>query len=297
MTDPSDDIRGLTAQLAADPASLVFLPLAEALRRRGQLDAARKVAVGGLHRYPDLADAHDLLARILGDQRDFERAFDEWDIALRLDPDHAGAHKGIGFLYFVAGDAASARTHLERAAAALPGDDGVRAALERLGPAAPAAPSAPEVTPPAEPPAAVPAREPPLAAAIRHAAPGTPPASGPQQPAPPFDAEGADLVLVDGHGQRLAGRLRAPGGAEVADPVAAELAGVSREAERAARLLGLGAWKGLAAEVEGGHVVIVPAAPDAVLLLVRERDIPLGRLGVVAGRVAGAARRWLEALA
>ena len=38
----SDDIRALTAQLAADPASLVFLPLGEALRRRGQLDSAQK---------------------------------------------------------------------------------------------------------------------------------------------------------------------------------------------------------------------------------------------------------------
>lgn len=282
MTDPSDDIRLLTAQLAADPASLVFMPLAEALRRRGQLEAARKVAVAGLHRYPDLADAHDLLARILGDQRDFERAFDEWDIALRLDPGHAGAHKGIGFLYFVAGEAARAREHLERAAAALPDDEGVRAALERVRDAAPAV-------------------EPPPVTTTGHEAPGTPRARGTGHPAPPsppaFDAEAGDLVLVDGHGMRLAGRLHAPGGGDVADRVAAELAGVSREAERAARLLGLGEWRTLAAEAAGGHLVVVPAAPDAVLLVARERSVPLGRLAVVAGRTAAAARRWLEALA
>jgi len=287
VTDPSDDVRLLTAQLAADPASLVFMQLAEALRRRGQLEAARKVAVTGLHRYPDLADAHDLLARVLGDQRDFERAFDEWDIALRLDPGHAGAHKGIGFLYFVAGDAARAREHLERAAAALPADEGVRAALERVRDAVPDAEAAP-------------------AAPTAHRAPGTPPAlgighpappTGPGRPAPEFDAEATDLVLVDGHGMRLAGRLRAPDGSDVADRVAAELAGVSREAERAARLLGLGEWRTLAAEAAAGHLVVVPAAPDAVLLVARERGVPLGRLAVVAGRTAAAARRWLEALA
>jgi predicted regulator of Ras-like GTPase activity (Roadblock/LC7/MglB family) len=278
VTDPSDDIRLLTAQLAADPASLVFIPLAEALRRRGQLEPARKVAVTGLHRYPDLADAHDLLARVLGDQRDFERAFDEWDIALRLDPDHAGAHKGIGFLYFVAGDAARAREHLERAAAALPDDAGVRAALERVRAGAPAA-------------RPLPVAEPPTAVATGHRAPGT------GHPAPDFDADAGDMVLVDAHGMRLAGRLRAPDGSDVADRVAAELAGVSREAERAARLLGLGEWRTLAAEAAAGHLVVVPAAPDAVLLVARERSVPLGRLAVVAGRTAAAARRWLEALA
>lgn len=287
MTDPSDDIRLLTAQLAADPASLVFLPLAEALRRRGQLEAARKVAVTGLHRYPDLADAHDLLARVLGDQRDFERAFDEWDIALRLDPGHAGANKGIGFLYFVAGDAARARHHLERAAAVLPDDAGVRAALERVRDAAPAVEAPPAPT-------------------AGQQAPGTPPAPGTGHPGPPagpghaapeFDAEAGELVLVDGHGMRLAGRLHSPGGSDVADRVAAELAGVSREAERAARLLGLGEWRTLAAEAAGGHLVVVPAAPNAVLLVARERSVPLGRLAVVAGRTAAAARRWLEALA
>ena len=44
----SDDIRGMTAELAADPDSLVFLELGEALRRRGQPDAAFKVARTGL---------------------------------------------------------------------------------------------------------------------------------------------------------------------------------------------------------------------------------------------------------
>ena len=43
----ADDIQALTAQLARDPSSLVFLPLAESLRRRGQLDAALTVALQG----------------------------------------------------------------------------------------------------------------------------------------------------------------------------------------------------------------------------------------------------------
>ena len=56
----TDDIRALTARLVAEPDSLVFLPLGEALRQRRQLDAALVVAEGGVRRYPTLADAYDL---------------------------------------------------------------------------------------------------------------------------------------------------------------------------------------------------------------------------------------------
>ena len=100
----TDDIRALTARLADEPSSLAFLELGEALRRRGQLEAAYKVARGGLSRYPGLADAHDLLGRILGDQGDLAGAFDAWADALRFDPMRSGALKGIGFLYYRAGN-------------------------------------------------------------------------------------------------------------------------------------------------------------------------------------------------
>ncbi|PYP33377.1 MAG: hypothetical protein DMD49_03470 [Gemmatimonadetes bacterium] len=42
----ADDVKALSAQLAQDPASLVFLRLGELLRQRGQLDAAHRVALG-----------------------------------------------------------------------------------------------------------------------------------------------------------------------------------------------------------------------------------------------------------
>jgi Flp pilus assembly protein TadD len=128
----ADDIRGMTAQLAADPGSLVFVDLAEALRNRGQLDAAYKVVRTGLTRYPQLARARDVCAHILCDRGEPDRAFEEWVTALRLDPGLVGAHKGLGFLYHQAGDLASAERHLAYAAEAEPGDTGTRAALERV---------------------------------------------------------------------------------------------------------------------------------------------------------------------
>jgi len=280
----NEDIRVLTVQLAADPSSLVFLPLGEALRRRGQLEVAAKIAITGLTRYPELADAHDLLARILGDQGDLERAFDEWDIALRLDARHAGAHKGIGFLYYVAGDLPRALEHLEAAHAANPGAEGVAAAVARVREALALPPS---LSGQIETPPVAHAVEP-LPAPL----PGGPVESGPAVFA---GLEGAHdgLLLLDGSGLRLGGGLLAPDGSAVGDAVAAHLAGVFRDASRAVRLLALGTWRSVAAETADANLFLCAPTPDSLLLLVRDNSVPIGRLALHAERASDAARRWL----
>ena len=283
-----EDIRVLTSQLAADPSSLVFLPLGEALRRRGQFEAAEKIALAGLTRYPDLADAHDLLARVLGDQGDLERAFDEWDIALRLDPRHAGAHKGIGFLFYVAGDLPKALEHLESAHAADPGAEGVAAAVARVREAlatpggAPARPDARQAAPRAEPPAA------PLPSS---------PADGGTAVFAGLEGAQDGLLLLDGNGLRIGGGLSAPDGTPVGDAVAAHLAGVFRDATRAARLLHLGSWTSVAGETTDANLFLCAPTPESLLLLVRDNSVPIGRLALQAERAAEAARRWLEGAA
>src|SRR5207247_9385188 len=98
-----DEVRLWSDELTRDPSSLVFLPLAETLRRQGQLDLARKVALRGLERHPHSPDAHDQLARIHADQGDLQGAFDEWDMVLRLVPGHVGAIKGMAFIRFQQG--------------------------------------------------------------------------------------------------------------------------------------------------------------------------------------------------
>lgn len=295
----SSDIRAMTAELAANPASLVFVPLGEALRARGQLDAALKVALAGVVRHPSLADAHDLAARVHVDRGELDLAFDAWQAALAAAPEHGGAHKGLGFLYFRAGDPELAHRHLDAAARLLPGDAGVRAAIDRLVDttrpgAAGSNGSAAEPEPPPEPaaPAAV------GSGGIRFSF------DEPREPADvPSEADvfaglegSADgLLLVDAQGLRLGGGLRA-GGADVADEVAAQLAGVSREAARAARMLELGEWESLAVECPGRNFHLSPPTPDTVLLAARDPGTPAGRLALVAERATRAARRWLEQL-
>jgi tetratricopeptide (TPR) repeat protein len=263
----SDDIRSLTERIADEPSSLAFLELGEALRRRGQLDAAYKVARGGLTRYPGLAEAHDLLARILGDQGDLAAAFDAWVEALRLDPMRTSALKGIAFLYFRAGNVEEARQHLQRAAEIDSDDTSITQALARM--ASSGSSSGPPET--AETPEAVMPPPPPAAAA----------------------AEEQGSLLVDGNGLRLSGQLRSPSNEDVGDRVAAELAGVSKEASRTTRLLGLGTWQAIAVESPEGNLFLVAPTSDTVLLTMRDPSLPMARLGMIAERAARDARVWL----
>jgi tetratricopeptide (TPR) repeat protein len=264
----SDDIRTLTSRLAEEPSSLAFLELGEALRRRGQLDSAYKVARGGLGRYPSLAEAHDLMARILGDQDDLAGAFDAWVEALRLDPMRTSALKGIAFLYFKAGNVAEAREHLQRAAEIDPDDRSIPQALARMQ----AGSSLPAIGQPQ-----------PLMAVTSHTSPAE---------ASSGNGDRGQL-LVDSNGLRLSGSLVGAENEDVGDRVAAELAGVSREAARTAKLLGLGTWQAIAVESAEGNLFLVAPTENTVLLTLRDPSLPMARLGLIAERAAREARAWL----
>jgi predicted regulator of Ras-like GTPase activity (Roadblock/LC7/MglB family) len=101
-------------------------------------------------------------------------------------------------------------------------------------------------------------------------------------------------MLVDGNGLRLSGTVRSPGKQDVGDRVAAELAGVSKEAARTSRLLGLGTWQAIAVEAPDWNLFLVAPTPDTLLLTVRESSLPMARLALVADRAAREAREWLE---
>ncbi len=272
----TEDIRALSAQFAADPSSLVFLRLGEALRHRGQTDAALKVALQGLSRYPHLPDAHDLYARILADRQDYASAFDEWDTVLRLAPQHLGAHKGIGFLYYRAGEPEHALYHLRFAAQLDPQDDGLRQAVERVA-------GGREIWD-------APMPEVPPARAIET----KPAASAPGDPFAGIEGGHDRLLLVDADGLRLGGSLADPDGRDVSDRAAAILAGTAGEASRAAKLLELGELTYLTIEGADLSVCLLNPTADTSLLAAMEAGRPAGQLSFFAERAAKAARAWLE---
>jgi len=303
-----DDIRALSATLAADPTSLVYADLAEALRRRGDIDQALRVVVGGLTRHPEHADGLDCLGRIHADRGDLVLAREAWSRALTLAPDHFGALKGMGFALFRDGDAQGAVAVLERAVAVRPGDEGARRALDvvlRMTGGVPAAPppapvsraepsSAPALAA-APPPAAAPAETPSPARAQPAAVPDDA-ATGDALPAVfrGFEGATADILLFDDRGLVVAGGLSGARGDDVAALAAAGLAGVSTEASRTAQYLSLGVWSAIVAEAERANLVLTPVSAGTLLLVRRDHSVSVGLTRRVAERAQTAAAAWLE---
>jgi tetratricopeptide (TPR) repeat protein len=279
----AEDIRSLTAALARDPSSLVYAELAEALRRRGQRDEALRIALHGLARHPQHVHGHDVLARIHADLGDLDRALLAWSKVLELWPGHPGALKGVAFVRFRQGDVVAAAAALEQVLALDPTDAAARRALEtvRRGAGAVGAPAALPVAPaPAEAQPALEAGE----------------AGAQERPAvfSGFDRATADILLLDERGLVLAGGLAGADGADVSELAAAGLAGVSGEAKRTGEYLSLGAWRTLVAEAETANLVVAPAGEGALLLVRRDRSMPVGLALRFAERARGTASAWLE---
>ena len=331
----NDDIRALSEALAADPSSLTFLQLGEALRRRGDLDVALRVALRGVERHPQLPDAHDMAARISADRGELDRAIEEWEMVLQLAPGHAGARKGLGFVCFQLGRLEEAAAHLGVALASDPADGSLAAALLTVQAAlAQRVDIAERATVPVRrfaqtPDTAAPAVQSvpaPSAPAPSAPAPSAPAPSAPAPSAVPAPAELADeptratmalprdrqraeadagalfddllegqrsaAMLLDADGLVLAGRYIAADGRDLAADLGAQLSGVSDEANRAMRHLGLGSWRQIVFETEAASVAMAPVQ-DGVLLVAAARPIPLGFVRRVLERALERALRWL----
>ena len=278
----ADDIRALSDELAHNPGSLAFVPLGEALRRQGQLAHALKIVLRGLDRHPHHADAHDLLARVYADQGEAQKAFDEWDMVLRLTPGHTGAAKGMGLICFNEGRFTEAESYLRAALAGAPDDDSIASALELVRGAA-AAGSAPALTMSS-------------AASVAVAAPAVP-AIDPADPrylfATVLGEEDQTALLLDRDGLVLAGAYHTWDGRDVAQEIGAELSGVSDEATRATRHLGIGTWRSIIFETEVATVAMAPASSDGLLVLAVGSATPLGLTRRLLERCAAHARSWL----
>lgn len=268
----ADEVRRLSDELARDPGSRVFVPLGEALRRQGQLDLALKVTLRGLERHPHFADGHDLLARISVDRGDLERAFDEWDMVLRLAPSHLGALKGMGFVCFQQGRLTQAEEYLSAASAHDGADEQVATALEHVRDARRELAELPRD----------PSRLP----------PGT--AHDPRYLFADVlsDAEQTALLL-DRDGLVLAGAYVSWDGRDVGQEVGAELSGVTDAARRTTRHLSLGEWTSIVFETEVAVVAMMPSTSDGLLVLATSRATPLGLVRRLLDRCAERARRWI----
>ena len=266
----SEDVRRMSDELARDPGSRVFVPLGEALRRQKQVDVALKVTLRGLERHPHLADAHDLLARISVDRGEMERAFDEWDMVLRLSPGHLGALKGMGFVCFHRERFPEAERYLAAASALDPRDNQVASALLHVRAAQTHATS---------PQAAIADS---IANDSRYLFLDVLP------------DEAQTALLLDPAGLVLAGAYIDGEGRDVAQEVGAELSGVTDAARRATRHLAMGDWTCIVFETEVAVVAMAPSSQDGLLVLATSRATPLGLVRRLLDRCSETAQRWLD---
>ncbi|MES2965982.1 MAG: tetratricopeptide repeat protein [Bdellovibrionota bacterium] len=83
-------------ELARDPKSRVFAPLAEAYRKMGLVEEAKRICMRGTQFHPDFAGGHVAFAKVLIDAKDFAQALPHLEKAARLSPDNILAHSLMG---------------------------------------------------------------------------------------------------------------------------------------------------------------------------------------------------------
>jgi predicted regulator of Ras-like GTPase activity (Roadblock/LC7/MglB family) len=284
-------VRAWSEEVARDPESLSFLPLAAAYRAEGRPEAALRLCLRGLERHPDHVEAHHLLGLLYLERGEELKAFDEWDIALRLDGDHHASRREIARMCLRRGDAAAARRHLERLRAAGQDDGELEAMLREAGGEELVAPEPPPA------PAATPAPAAPPGAASGGAPAQAPPESDSDAPlnvarnafAEAALAPGvAGAVLMDTRGLALLEAFAEEGIEGRGAEMAAHLSGASDEARRVARHLGLGGWRSIVIETDQSVIHVSPTG-DGMLAVAVKREVPMGWAVRHAARVRSAA--------
>ncbi|HEX9983429.1 MAG TPA: tetratricopeptide repeat protein [Thermoanaerobaculia bacterium] len=155
MAQPASNpkIEELRFRLKTDPKSRLFFPLAEELRKAGQLTEAESVLRSGLTTHPAYLSAWVSLGRVLRDQKKDPEAVEALTTALQVDPGNVVAARLLADAYFALGEKVEAIKKYKLVHALLPADQDLAAiinTLEReLGPPPPVA--APDPDPEPEP--------------------------------------------------------------------------------------------------------------------------------------------------
>jgi predicted regulator of Ras-like GTPase activity (Roadblock/LC7/MglB family) len=223
------------------------------------------------------------------DRGELERAFDEWDMVLRLADGHVGALRGMGFICFQQGRLAEAESYLGAAASAAPGDEGIMQALANVRAAL-----APEADP-ARGPVSESASEPAHDRSHERMSDST---LDPSHDTRFLFAEvlsdvDQTALLLDRDGLVLGGAYLDHEGNDVAQEVGAELSGVTDAARRATRHLALGDWSSIVFETEVAVGAMAPSPDDGLLVLATSRATPLGLVRRLLDRCVERATRWL----
>lgn len=115
-------IKKYSTQLAQDPKSRAFVPLADAYRALGRYDEAIGVAEEGLKNHPHYLGGKVALARAYFENGDAEKAQGLLENVLRTAPDNLLANRILVDIYLASGEASKALPVLKRILAMDPSD-------------------------------------------------------------------------------------------------------------------------------------------------------------------------------
>src|SRR5687768_16144699 len=125
-----EEIAKLEALYASNPGGRVFVHLAEAYRKAGEHDRARRILTEGLERHSDSASAYVVLGRVLADAEEDTEAEAAFQRVLELDSGNLVALRWLGDLARKHGRAEEARAHYRELLARNPNNQEVRDLLD-----------------------------------------------------------------------------------------------------------------------------------------------------------------------
>ena len=132
MTNDSltPEINELKKKLEENSDSLVFAPLADAIRRKGDLKEALEVCKKGLLKHPSYTLAQVVLGRILREQGKINEASNEFKTVLENDPDNLLAHNLLGSIYLEKKDFQAAIEEYQKVLTLNPDDEDAQRELK-----------------------------------------------------------------------------------------------------------------------------------------------------------------------
>ncbi len=116
-------IEDLRARLRLDPKARHFYPLAEELRKLGQVDEAEKILREGLTHHPAYLSAWVSLGRVLAEKGAHRDAVEALTTALSIDPGNVVCANLLSTSYLALGEKVEALKKLKLVRAVMPGDE------------------------------------------------------------------------------------------------------------------------------------------------------------------------------
>ncbi|MBI5694700.1 MAG: tetratricopeptide repeat protein [Nitrospirae bacterium] len=147
----SPELDRLSSQLAKDPKSKLFMPLAEEYIKSGMAEEAIMTLEEGLKVHPSYMSARVLLGKAFLEKGDLENARAQFESVVKAIPDNLFAYKKLGEVYKGLGMYPEAKKSYKMVLMLHPKDAEAKNALEMLEGGVPIAEAKPEEKKPAQP--------------------------------------------------------------------------------------------------------------------------------------------------